>query len=594
MIPREGAIAALAAERFDVVVIGGGITGAGVALDAASRGLSVALVERHDFASGTSSRSTKLIHGGLRYLRGLHLRLVREGLRERELMFRLAPRLVRRLPIVLPAFGDPRASRWEALGLTAYDFLAIGAGGPHERHRTISSDEIAKLVPALAARAPSAGRLYHDCQVDDARLVLTILAEAERRGAVCANRVEADELVERNGRAAGVLVRDAEGGATFAIASSRVVNATGAWADRILRDEVDGERAIPSLRPSRGTHITLRREDLPLNGAGLVVPDGRTRHISVLPWMGSTLVGATDVEHEGDLDDVRPRGEDVDSLLDAVNSAFGTTLVREDVAGAFAGARPLVAAGRARRSADVSRRAVLHESSTGMITITGGKLTTWRRMAQRTVDRLVQREGRRARCRTAEIPLAEPQDPRELPHTDRVPAAAYPHLADRYGRDAGEVLTIAASDPRLATPILAGHPDLLAEAAFAACHEQARSVGDVLLRRTRLGLLAARELCDPRATVATQVADAMAPELGWNGSRRRKHVAAWEAEARAEGIFVSVSDEPPRGTQGPDEPLRPDPGPVRRPVRACHQRRGGPDPEPAMNAQPETQQTGGA
>jgi glycerol-3-phosphate dehydrogenase len=545
VIVRETAVGALAADRFDVVVIGGGITGAGVALDAASRGMTVALVERRDFASGTSSRSTKLVHGGLRYVSGLHLGLVRESLLERELMLRLAPRLVRRLPIVVPAMEGRRARRGLGVALTVYDLLAFDRSGSPDRHRTIAGDEVVALVPALAARAPRSGYLYHDCQVDDARLVLTVLGEAERWGAVCANRLEAEHLVEHRGRVAGVGVRDAEGGGTFTIACTAVVNATGAWADQAFRRELQSDAAMPVLRPSRGTHMTLRREDLQLDGAGVVIPSGRARHISVLPWMGVVLVGATDDDHEGDVDDLRPLEEDIDYLLDAVNSYFDTGLEPGDVAGAFAGARPLIAAG-GRRSVNVPRKAELHESPGGLITITGGKLTTWRRMAKRAVDRVADRHERRAPCRTYEIPLGERQDPGELPRTEGVPTDAYSHLADRYGPDAHEVLAIAASDPQMARPLVAGHPDVVAEAAFAARHEQARSVGDVLLRRTRLGMLAGREVCEPITTVASRVAEAMAPELGWDGRRTRDQVAAWEAEARAEGIVVSGAGRAPK------------------------------------------------
>ena len=546
MIRRETAVAALADNRFDVVVVGGGITGAGVALDAASRGLSVALVERRDFASGTSSRSTKLVHGGLRYLPGLHLRLVRECLLERELLLRLAPRLVRRLPIVMPALAGPRPSRRLGVALSLHDLMTPnGEAGPG-RHRAISGEEVVKLVPALGARAPWSGYLYHDCQVDDARLVLTVLWEGERRGAVCANRLEAERLVEKSGCIAGVRVRDAESGSTFVIACNCVVNATGVWADRALRDEFHRDGGMPMLRPSRGTHLTLRREDLSLDAAGVVIPSGRGRHISVLPWMGEVLVGATDDYYRGDVDEVRPQVEDIDYLLEAVNACFGTRLVRGDAAGAYAGARPLVAGGRRETPVDVARKAALHESPSGLITITGGKLTTWRRMAKGAVDLVVRRDGHRAPCCTHEITLGELQDRDGLPQLDDVPAHSYSHLAERYGPDALKVLAIAGSDARLARPILPGHPDLVAEAAFAARHEQARSVGDVLLRRTRLGILAAREVCRPGAEVAHHVAEAMAPELGWDARGILNHVAAWEAEARAEGIVVPGSIEPTR------------------------------------------------
>jgi glycerol-3-phosphate dehydrogenase len=538
MIERGRAVDALVTGRFDLVVVGGGITGAGVVLDAASRGFSVALVERRDFASGTSSRSSKLVHGGLRYLRGLHLRQVREALRERQLMVKLAPRLVRPLPLIVPAFNGARPDRLLGTALTAYDLLAIRGWRTPERHRAISGAEVVDLVPALAGRAPTSGFLFHDCQGDDSRLVLTVLDAAERLGAVCANRLEAVGLIERYGRISGVRVRDAETHERFTITADRVVNATGVWADRIPV-EMDGPGAgAPIIQPSRGTHIILRRQDLLLEEAGTVVPSGRRRHVLAVPWLGQVLVGATDDEHDGDLDDVRPLVDDVDYLLEAVNAFFGTALGGCEVAGAFAGARPLIARGGGRQSVDRSRKAALFESQSGLITITGGKLTTWRRMAKVTVDRLAARDGRRAPCRTHEIALAPPFDAGDLPPVGRVPAGAYAHLAARYGPVAGEVLAVAAANREWAQPIVASQPDLLAEAVFAARHEQARTVADVLLRRTRVGLLAAREACDPSGVVARRVANAMAHELRWSKGRADDEASAWAHVAQAEGIVV--------------------------------------------------------
>jgi glycerol-3-phosphate dehydrogenase len=538
VIARERALESLVGAEFDLVVIGGGITGAGVALDAASRGLTVALVERRDFAGGTSSRSTKLVHGGLRYLRGLHLRIVREALLERRLMLELAPRLVRPLPIVVPApRGARRNHRLVGAGLTLYDLLALERGRNGERHRVLSGSQVGELVPGLAARRPAAGYLYHDCQVDDARLVLTVLAEAARLGAVCANRLEAVGVVEHNDRVAAVEVRDSEWGQRFRICTGHVINATGAWADRGLARAPDAQ--APALSPSRGTHITLRRDDLSLNGAGVVVPAGGGRHISALPWLGSVLVGATDDHHRGDVDHLRPLAEDVDYLLGAVNAFFGTALRRTDVTAAFAGARPLVAGRRGRRSTDVPRKAELYEAPNGVITVAGGKLTTWRRMAERAVDRIVARDGREAPCRTHRIPLAGELDPARLTRVDGVPERAYPHLAARYGEAAADVLAIAAAARNATQPILEGRPDLLAEAVYTARHEQARSVGDVLLRRTRLGLLAAHEVCDPALAAPERVATAMAPILGWDSRRVSEEVAAWTREAEAEGLVVT-------------------------------------------------------
>jgi glycerol-3-phosphate dehydrogenase len=560
MLRREQAIEALNAEEFDVVVIGGGITGAGVALDAASRGYSVALVEKADFASGTSSRSSKLVHGGLRYLQNFDLGLVREALLERQLMVRLAPHLVKPLPLVVPAFDGARPDRLVGIGLNMYDVMATPrlrgrrsarraerAGGENAepdwspaRHRVISGEEVASLLPALGPRNPTGGYLFYDCQTDDARLVLTVLAEAERFGAICANRLEVTELCSENGVGPGVRVRDAESGHDFVIRAENVVNATGVWADRIRPEELHSEAEVPTIAPSRGTHVTLAPSELPLV-AGAIVPAGEGRSIFALPWLGRSLIGTTDNNYDGDIDHVRPSEEDVAYLLDAVNRFFGTELGPEQLSGAYAGVRPLISSGDSRKSVDISRKAELYETSSGMITITGGKLTTWRRMAKMVVDRLVERDGRQAPCRTHEIPLGAPVDQAVLERVEGVPEESYPALAARYGHAAEQVLDTAAERGELAQPILDGLPDLLAEAAYAARCDQARSVGDVLMRRTRLALLAGHQLCADDSEVPSRVARAIAPELDWDAARTAQEVARFREEARAEGIGLSFS-----------------------------------------------------
>ena len=554
MISRHEAITALRGESFDVAVIGGGITGAGVALDAASRGYSVALVEQADFASGTSSRSSKLVHGGLRYLQSFDLGLVREALAERQLMVRLAPHLVRPLPFVVPAFDGERPDRLMGIGLNMYDVMAAPslrarrsarrAGAENgdadwspARHRLIEGAEVAELLPAIAGRHPTGGYLFYDCQTDDARLVLTVLGEAERFGAVCANRVRVTGLREAGSGEGGVTVHDTETGETFVLRADNVVNATGVWADRIRPEELHSEADLPTIAPSRGTHITLSPADLPL-AAGAIVPAGEGRSIFALPWLGRTLVGTTDNNYEGELDHVRPDPADVRYLLDAVNAFFGATLTQAHVAGAYAGVRPLISAGDSRKSVDISRKAELYETSSGLITITGGKLTTWRRMAKLAVDRLVERDGRQAPCRTQEIPLGAPVGSDDPAARGGVPAATFLHLAGRYGYATGEVVRLAAGADGLGEPIVAGLPDVLAEAVFASRHEQALTVGDVLLRRTRLGLLAAGQVCDAGGVVPRRVAQAMAGELGWDASRVAAEVARFAAEADAEGLVV--------------------------------------------------------
>jgi glycerol-3-phosphate dehydrogenase len=542
MLSRTDAVKSLGSDAYDVLVIGGGITGAGVALDAATRGYSVALIERADYASGTSSRSSKLVHGGLRYLQSFDLGLVREALLERQINVRLAPHLVRPLPLVVPAFDGQRLDRVVGLGLNAYDVMAVDrlrrsplrrrlaredADWSPARHRTIEGDEVVELIPALASRAPTSGYLFYDCQTDDVRLVLTVLAEAERFGAVAANRVEALELLPGS---AGARARDLESGSEFEIQAANVVNATGVWADRLRPSELHDEAEVPVIRPSRGTHVIVSSSALPMK-AGAIVPAGAGRSIFVLPWLGQTLVGTTDNDYEGELDHIRPSDEDVAYLLDAVNEFFRVSLQPEDIVGAYAGVRPLISTGDPRKSVDISRKAELYETSSGMVTITGGKLTTWRRMAKLAVDRIVERDGQELPCRTHEIPLGMAIPADDLQRVEGVPEAAYAQLAGRYGHVAHDVLALASE---FRGPVLDGMPDLMAEVVHAVRREQARTVGDVLLRRTRLGLTAARPLLASDAP--ERVAAVVAAELGEDASELAR---AFRKEADAEGILVA-------------------------------------------------------
>jgi glycerol-3-phosphate dehydrogenase len=555
VISRDDAIEALAGETFDVVVIGGGITGAGVALDAASRGYSVALLERADWAIGTSSRSSKMVHGGLRYLQSFDLGLVREALLERQLLVQLAPHLVYPTPFLVPALGDERRSRRIGVGLNLYDVMAttrLGqarreraareAAGDYwapDRHRTIDGAEAAELMPALASRDPKEAYLFYDCQTDDARLVLTVIGEAERFGAVPLNRCEVSGLLTENGIARGVRCTERESGAELEVRGENVVNATGVWADRIRPEEIHDEAEVPRIAPSRGTHVTFDLAKLPLGEAACIVPASEDRTIFALPWYGRVLVGTTDRDYDGDLVHVEPAVEDIDYLLGAINSFFDLELDRSDLTGAYAGIRPLISTADERKSVDISRRAELYETSSGLLTITGGKLTTWRRMAKQTVDRIVERAGRAAPCRTDQLQLGMPASDEDLEPPAGVDEAELPAgwrelFAFRYGHAARTVLALAASQPDLARPIAPGRPDLLAEAVLAARHEQARSVADVLLRRTRLGILAAPALRTVDAVES--VAAAIGAELGWDEGRIRTEAELWVAEVAREGI----------------------------------------------------------
>ncbi len=551
MLSRAEAIEAIAGQRFEVVVIGGGITGAGVALDAASRGYSVALLERGDYAEGTSSRSSKMIHGGLRYLQNLDLGLVREALLERQLMVQLAPHLVYPTPFLVPSFAEERRDRRVGIGLNMYDVMAttrVGRGRREmrsareededyywapDRHRTISAGEVLEMVPSLAPREPKSAYLFYDCQTDDVRLVLTVLGEAQRFGAVMLNGAEVSEVLTEDGRARGVAFVEADSGERIEVEAGNVVNATGVWADRI-RPEVVEEEDVPRIAPSRGTHLLLDRADLSTGRAACIVPAGEGRAIFALPWYGRTLIGTTDNDYDGDIDHPRPGGGDIAYLLDAVNAFFGASLGESDLVGAYAGVRPLISSGDPKKSVDISRKAELYETSSGMLTITGGKLTTWRRMAKQTVARLVEREGREAPCRTAEIPLGMQARPDDLQAPDGVSEESVAQLAFRYGHAARAVLDLAWKDAKLAAPIVPGRPDLLAEAAVAARLEQARSVADVLLRRTRLGLLAAPRL--RTVDSVRPVAEALGRELSWSRRRVKREAEAWPAAAAEAGV----------------------------------------------------------
>jgi glycerol-3-phosphate dehydrogenase len=555
MLSRADALKALREETFDVVVVGGGITGAGVALDAASRGYSVAIVERADWAIGTSSRSSKMIHGGLRYLQNFDLGLVREALLERQLLVQLAPHLVYPTPFLVPTIGEDRRSRKLGVGLNLYDVMASTRVGQArrerasrkaasdfwspDRHRTIDAAEAIEHIPALEPLNPSGAYMFYDCQTDDARLVLTVLGEAERFGAVPLNGAEVVGLVEEGGRAAGVECVEVESGERFRVAGDNVVNATGVWADRIRPEEIHDEAEVPRIKPSRGTHVTVPMDKLAIGDAACILPAGEDRTIFALPWYGRALIGTTDRDYDGDISHVEPSDADITYLLDAANAFFGLDLGRDDVSGAYAGVRPLISTGDPRKSVDISRKAELYETSSGLLTITGGKLTTWRRMAKQVVDRMVERAGREAPCRTAEIPLGMTADDADLDPPDGYAGEALSDetrklLAFRYGHAARNVLRVAAERPELARPIVPEMPDLLAEAVIAARLEQARSVGDVLLRRTRLGLVAATALRS--ADQVRAVAEAMGGELDWDSGRVGDEAERWLADAAAEGI----------------------------------------------------------
>ncbi len=538
---RATALEQLGAERFDVLVIGGGITGAGVALDAASRGLRTALVERDDFASGTSSKSSKLVHGGLRYLQNGDVRLVYEALRERQRLRRNAPHLVRLLPFLIPIFSkdgliNPKVAR--ALGSAMWMYDLTGGARIGKLHKRLKKQQAMAHMPTLPDERLAAAYLYYDAAADDARLTLTILRTAALdHGAVVANHAPVVELLHQSGAASGAVVQ--ADGRRIEVRARSVVNATGVWSDDVRALDEGGHP--DSLRPAKGIHITVPWSKV-RNDIAVVVPVPKDkRSVFVVPWLPTddggfelTYIGTTDTDHDGSLDDPQCTPEDVAYLLKAINLSVRDPLTEADVLGTWAGLRPLVKAASSGRTADLSRRHKVTRSDSGVITVTGGKLTTYREMAEDTVRELVRhldglpRSARR--CRTARLKLRGAQ------RVDGKATGLIRHLADRYGSEAPAVRSLIDADPTLGEPLVPGLPYVRAEAVHAVRSEMATTIDDVLARRTRARLQAR----DASAAAAEAVGELLAGELGWDGEETARQVAAYlalvEAERAAPGL----------------------------------------------------------
>jgi glycerol-3-phosphate dehydrogenase len=538
---RREALGRLAGEHFDLLVVGGGITGVGVALDAASRGLKTALVERRDFANGTSSKSSKMVHGGIRYLAQREIGLVYESLHERQRLLDNAPHLVTPLPFLIPLFGhdgvvQKNVARAYSIALTLYDLT--GGWRIGKRHKRVSRDDALAHLPTLRTDRLVAGFYYYDAWADDARLTLEIARTAAlEHGAAIANYVQVENFLrDSSGKVAGARVKASEdpadttgvgsgGGAgasdmTFEIRADAVVNATGVWADEVR--SLDESSHPHSLRPAKGVHVTLPRSKLPADIAAVIpVPKDR-RSIFVVPWIDGqdVYVGTTDTAWDGSLDDPVCLPEDVEYLLGALNKCIGSPVSPDDVTGVWAGLRPLLAPTATRRlserTADLSRRHRVRTSAANLVTVTGGKLTTYRRMAEDTVDEVLKALGgeaasRAKRCRTARLPIRGSVGFREL----LSPGAAREHgldpevmkaLVGRHGAEATAVLELASGRPELLEPLVDGLPQLRVEALWAVREEMAMTVQDILSRRTRAGLRRASATADAAAGVASEVA----------------------------------------------------------------------------------------
>ncbi|MEY2570082.1 MAG: glycerol-3-phosphate dehydrogenase [Acidimicrobiaceae bacterium] len=534
---RANSLQRLASERFDVLVVGGGITGAGVALDAAARGLKVGLVERDDFASGTSSKSSKLVHGGLRYLQQGDIRLVYEALAERQRLRRNAPHLVKIMPFLIPIFGGKEGivpkSVARALGWAMWMYDLTGGARIGKLHKRLSKAEALAYMPTLPEQKLSWGYLYYDAQADDARLTLTVLRTAAGQlDAVIANRCALVAMRKDDaGRVVGATV--SADGATFAIDAGCVVNATGVWADDVRA--LDEGTHPDSIRPAKGVHATVPWS-LVQNTIAVVVPVPKDkRSVFVVPWgdrladgtYEHTYIGTTDTDYDGDPNDPQCTPEDIEYLLRAINfSVSGSSRIEpSDITGTWAGLRPLVKSAESGRTADLSRGHKVALSDSGVVTITGGKLTTYRHMAADTVDAVGKLLGRRiGRSRTKKLPLLG-ADGYETVKASANGDPVLLHLADRYGDEARSVLAIVEADASLGEPLVAGLPYLKAEAVYAARYEMVTTIDDVLSRRTRARLLAR----DASAAAAPEVAALLAADLGWDDAEQARQVDAYRA-----------------------------------------------------------------
>jgi glycerol-3-phosphate dehydrogenase len=541
---RAAEVADATAGELDVLVVGAGATGAGVALDAASRGLSVAVVDRGDLASGTSSKSSKLIHGGLRYLENYDFGLVYEGVNERELLQRVAPHLVRPMEFVYPIFGDTARVRLVGIGLTTYDVLAGWRNV--RRHEKLSAEEAIAKAPALAPSELLRAYAYGDCATDDARLVLANVLAARRFGALVLTYTSAVSLLfDTDGKACGATVSDHLDDATYDLRARHVVNATGVWVDTLLAQEDPGH--APVVRPSKGVHLVVPHDRIPLENTAILMPSrqGDGRSMFAIPWGRQTILGTTDTAYDGPLDVVDIDADDVTYILDACNALFHASLSADDVVGAWAGCRPLLK-GESESMSDLSRRHALTEGPSGLLTITGGKLTTYRRMAKDVVDRVVARDGRRAPCRTDEINLGCARDPASVVAEVRAaaeslgvgaPAEVAETLVRQHGEAAPSVLALAADDPALGVPLSPAAAHVAAEVVHAARHEGAATLDDVFARRMRLSLRA-RDAALPAAPDAARL---LAAETGRDEAWAAAQVAAYADIVRRERGVLGLS-----------------------------------------------------
>jgi glycerol-3-phosphate dehydrogenase len=535
---RDDALRALATSAYDLVVIGAGMTGAGVALDAASRGLKVALIDAGDVASGTSSKSSKMVHGGLRYLQQKEFRLVYQNLRERQRLLENAPFLVRPLPFLVPLFGkNGVASKALVKGygtaLRIYDLS--GGWRIGQRHKKITREQALRHLPTLNADRLVAGFLYYDARGDDARVALALAKTAALDFDVdVATYVRATDVTRVRGRVSSVVCHDELGDVAFSIATPLVVNATGVWADDVFT--MAEHETSKRITPAKGVHLSVGSDRLPADVAAVFGVPGDRRSIFVVPFEEApyTYIGTTDTTYTGSFDEPHCTPEDVAYLLSAVNASTSSQLTADDVVGVWAGLRPLLApvAGKRvkERTSDLSRRHQVTDSHDGVVHITGGKWTTYRQMAQDTVNALRPYVANLKGVRTKNLRLHGVSEWR--------PATALEsHLYQRFGGDATIILELIATDQTLGVPLIEGLPYLGAEFLYSAQHEMTTSLIDLVTRRTRSHLI------DARATHAAApiIAKLVAAKLGWDNEETERQVGAYRALVEREFLAAGLT-----------------------------------------------------
>ncbi|MBN1207231.1 MAG: glycerol-3-phosphate dehydrogenase [Myxococcaceae bacterium] len=530
---RSERLRALASEVFDVLIIGGGVTGAGIARDAALRGLRVALVEREDFASGTSSRSSRLIHGGVRYLEHGHLGLVFESSIERRRLLQLAPHLVRPLAFTWPVYQGARLPRWKLrAGLMLYDALALFRNV--KAHRGFNARQVLQAEPHLNPEGLKGGACYYDAATDDARLTLANALGASEAGAVILNHASVRQLVIAEGKARGALVVDHLTGQELTVRAHALVNATGPWSDEIRK--LDADRETTAVRGSKGVHISIPRERLGNRDALTLLSPVDGRVMFVLPADRHAIIGTTETATRAHPAEVRANEADVEYLLASANAFFPQAkLVRADVVSAWAGIRPLVARGYsgAGDAGSASREHAIDVSPTGVIAISGGKLTTYRVMARDVVNAVERQLGaphRRPVTETLPLPggdIASVEAALEAALPEVAHADVALHLVRAYGSRWHQVWALSREDASLARPLVEGLPYLRAEAAHGVTCEFVHTLADLLIRRLKIAF----ETRDQGAEAARAAAEVMAPRLGWDDAEKQRQLEAYSQDA---------------------------------------------------------------